>query len=167
MNIEQVKKDIEQWIVNFVEVPHPALGGWPPCPYARAARLRQSYDVRLGTDPLWDLKHISEQGLQQLEVVILAYDPEQWPHTQFSASVHLANQEILLAQDLIALEDHPEDPEIVHGISMNQGTHALILIQCLSDLNQRSAQIASKGFYHAWPKPYLQSLFQHRQDPQL
>jgi hypothetical protein len=30
MDLETVKHDIEQWIVNFVEVPHPALGGWAP-----------------------------------------------------------------------------------------------------------------------------------------
>ena len=41
MDIETVSQDIERWIVNFVEVPHPALGGWAPCPYARAARLKK------------------------------------------------------------------------------------------------------------------------------
>jgi hypothetical protein len=41
MNIEQVKQDIESWIENFVEVPHPALGGFPPCPFARSARLKK------------------------------------------------------------------------------------------------------------------------------
>jgi hypothetical protein len=34
----------QSWIENFVEVPHPALGGWPPCPYARKARLDRDYD---------------------------------------------------------------------------------------------------------------------------
>ena len=42
MNIEQVKKDIESWIENFVEVPHPALGGFPPCPFARSGSLVRS-----------------------------------------------------------------------------------------------------------------------------
>ena len=42
MELEQVKQDIEHWIENFVEVPHPALGGFPPCPFARAARLKKN-----------------------------------------------------------------------------------------------------------------------------
>ena len=51
MDIERVKQDIENWIVNFVEVPHPALGGWAPCPYARSARMKRSFEVYIGIDP--------------------------------------------------------------------------------------------------------------------
>lgn len=51
MDLETVRADIEQWIQNFVEVPHPDLGGWPPCPYARKARLERDFEVRLGRDP--------------------------------------------------------------------------------------------------------------------
>jgi hypothetical protein len=83
----------------------------------------------------------------------------------FSASVNIANQDMLLRQDLIALEDHPDDPEIVNGVCMNQGTYALALVQSLSDLNAKAQQMANRGFYHNWPEQYLQSLFQHRQDP--
>jgi hypothetical protein len=65
----------------------------------------------------------------------------------------------------LALEDHPGDPEIVNGVSMNQGTYALALVQSLSDLNQKARAIAAKGFYDTWPEKYLQDLFQHRTDP--
>ena len=71
----------------------------------------------------------------------------------------------MLRNDILALEDHPADPEIVNGVSMNQGTYALALVQCLSDLNAKAQQMASKGFYHNWPEEYLQGLFNHRQDP--
>ena len=43
LNLETVTNDIEQWIINFVEVKNPALGGWPPCPYARKARLDRDF----------------------------------------------------------------------------------------------------------------------------
>jgi len=165
MEIEQVQQHIAHWIENFVEVPHPSLGGFPPCPYARSARLKNSYAVYLGVDPLYDLKNISRWGLQGKEVVIYAYDPQEWPHQLFSASLNIANQDMLLRQDLIALEDHPDDPEIVNGVCMNQGTYALALVQSLSDLNAKAQQMANRGFYHNWPEQYLQSLFQHRQDP--
>lgn len=165
MQIETVKQDIENWIVNFVEVPHPALGNWPPCPYARSARLKKSYEVYLGSDPLYDLKHVGCHGLQGKEVVIYAYDPAEWPHSLFSGSLEVANQEFLLPQDLIVLEDHPGDVEMVNGVCMNQGQYALALIQSLGDLNLKAQQIAAKGFYHNWPEEYLTGLFQHRKDP--
>jgi hypothetical protein len=167
LNIDQVTHDIEQWIVNFVEVAHPALGGFPPCPYARAARLKRSYAVYTGADPYYDLKNRARWGMGQYEVIIYAYDPQEWPYDLFSSSVDQANQEFLLAADILALEDHPADAEIVNGVSMNQGTYALALVQSLSDLDARAAQMASKGFYDSWPEEYLSALFQHRQDPRV
>jgi hypothetical protein len=63
------------------------------------------------------------------------------------------------------LEDHPDAPELVNGVSMNQGTYALALVQNLTDLNEKARLMARKGFYASWPEEYLQELFQHRQDP--
>jgi hypothetical protein len=165
MELETVKQDIERWIVNFVEVPHPALGGWAPCPYARSARMKRSYDVRVGVNPYFDLKNQARWGMGNWEVVIFAYDPEEWPYDLFSANLKNANEEFLLRNDLIALEDHPADAEIVNGVCMNQGTYALALVQSVSDLNAKAKTMAEKGFYHNWPEEYLQGLFQHRKDP--
>jgi hypothetical protein len=165
MELEQVKQDIELWIENFVEVPHPALGGFPPCPFARQARLKRTYEVYLGADPYYDLKNRARWGMGNKEVIIYAYDPEEWPYELFSSSIKSANHECLLQVDLLSLEDHPADVENVNGVIMNQGKYALALVQSLSDLNAKAKQMASKGFYHNWPEEYLQGLFHHRQDP--
>lgn len=165
MNIDQIKQDIEQWIVNFVEVPHPALGGFPPCPYARSARLKNTYDVFIGSDPYFDLKNRARFGMGNKEVIIYVYDPVEWPHDLFASSIDQANQDFLLGADLLSLEDHPADPEIVNGVCMNQGTYALALVQNLSDLNTKAQLMARKGFYDTWPEDYLTALFQHREDP--
>lgn len=159
------QQHIESWIENFVEVPHPALGGFPPCPYARSARIKKSYQVALGQDPYFDLKRRAHWGLQGREVWIYVYDPKIWNHQQLSASIESANTEFLLAKDMIALEDHPSDAEIVNGVTLNQGTYALALVQSLSDLNAKAKVMASKGFYHDWPEEYLRGLFAHRIDP--
>ena len=165
MELEQVKQDIESWIENFVEVPHPALGGFPPCPFARQARMKRTFEVYLGSDPYYDLKNRARWGMGGREVIIYAYDPEEWPYKLFSTSIESANTEHLLRADILALEDHPDDVENVNGVIMNQGKYALALVQCLSDLNTKAQQMASKGFYHNWPEEYLQGLFRHRQDP--
>lgn len=165
MDIEQVRADIAHWIENFVEVPHPALGGFPPCPYARSARLKNSYAVFLGIDPYYDLKFRGRQGMGGKEVIIYVYDPQEWNHDMLAGSIDLVNREVLLPRDLLALEDHPDDVENVNGVIMNQGKYALALLQSLGDLNAKARIMAQKGFYDSWPEDYLQALFQHRQDP--
>jgi hypothetical protein len=115
-------------------------------------------------NPYFDLKFIAHTGIAK-SVVIFVYESTDYSYEQFHAFIESANQEFLLSQDLLALEDHPADPEIVNGVSMNQGTYALALVQNLTDLNQKAQQMAQKGFYDTWPEDYLHTLFAHRQDP--
>ena len=165
LDLDSVQYNIERWVETFVEVPNPALGGWSPCPYARQARLSNEYDIRIGRDPYHDLVDIAIHGLGNKKVIILAYDPEEFDHNDFSYKLKLANETWLLRNDILALEDHPADPEVVNGISMNQGTYALALVQGLGDLNEKAQLVARKGFYNTWPEDYLQQLFTHRIDP--
>ena len=165
LNVDAVKQDIERWIVDFVEVPHPALGGWAPCPYARKARLDRDFTVRVGVNPYFDLLNVARDGLGGKSVLIIAYNPNEFFYSQFTSDIKAANEEALLRNDLLALEDHPGDPEIVNGVCMNQGTYALALVQSLSDLNEKAQLVAKKGFYDTWPEDYLQALFKHRKDP--
>ena len=97
--------------------------------------------------------------------MIFAYDPKFHPYDKFHAEIEFANTNHLVPKDMIALEDHPADPEIVNGVSMNQGTYALALVQNLTDLNAKARLLAQKNFYQGWPEEYLQDLFQHRTDP--
>lgn len=166
LNLERVTYDIERWIANFVEVPHPALGGWAPCPYARKARLDRDFEVRIGVNPYFDLRVVAQTGIAK-SVVIFVYDSTTYTAKQFHVMIESANTEFLLSKDLLALEDHPDLPELVNGVSMNQGTYALALVQSFTDLDNKARAIARKGFYATWPEDYLQSLFQHRQDPRL
>lgn len=162
---QQLEQDILNWIINFVEVKNPALGDWPPCPYARQARLKGTYEARIGTNPISDLLDVWRTGLGAMEVIAIAYDPVTWNHKTFARALEYANKEFLLDRDIIVLEDHPFDLEIVNGESMNQGKYALALVQSLSDLNKKAKFMARQGFYDAWPEDYLTMLFQHREDP--
>jgi hypothetical protein len=165
LNLKTVEHDIEHWIETFVEVPHPNLGGWAPCPYARKARLERDFEVRLGLAPMHDLIKISKKGLGGKSVVILVYEADRVNHAELGWAIDTANEKFLLPNDLLALEDHPADPEVVNDVVMNQGTYALALVQSVSDLNNKAQQVARKGFYDTWPKDYLEVLFKNRKDP--
>jgi hypothetical protein len=55
-----------------------------------------------------------------------------------------------LNKDLVALEDHPSDPEEVNGVTMNFGKCILVLVQRLSKLNKASAMLKKQGYYDNW-----------------
>lgn len=167
LELSQVKKDINEWIEKFLEVPNNDLNGWSPCPYARQARLAHMYDVRLGTDVYDDLKLLSESGLNHFSVVIYAYLPQQWHPRTFANLVDKANRDHLLDNDLISLEDHPRLFEVANNVCFNNGRYALTMTQSLSELNEKSSIIAKKGFYENWPAEYLDDLFRYRKDPRF
>lgn len=163
MDIAQARIDILNWVTGFVEQPHPALNGWPPCPHARKARLDGQFDIRAGEiDPYTDLMRAE---LGKFLVIAYVYDPKKIDAERFNQQIDSVNRGFLLARDIIALADHPDAPEEVLGVSMNQGTYAIAFVQPLSKLNQFARQIATKGYYDGWPEDYLQDLFQHREDP--
>jgi hypothetical protein len=165
MNFTQAKQDIEKWIVDFVEKPTSLLNGWPPCPYARQARLNKQVDIRQGCfNPIDDLKQVN---MSEFDVVAYVYGRERWPADEFNELVDIVNRVYLNSQGLIALADHPDDVESVNGVVMNQGTYAIVFVQNLNKLNHFAKILGSKGFYNGWDEEYLTVLFAGREDPRV
>lgn len=163
MDIVQARIDIINWITSFVEQPHPSLGDWPPCPFARQARINGQLDIREGQiDPYTDLRAVD---MGEFMVIAYVYNPATMDAGRFESQIDAVNRGFLRPRDMIALADHPDLPEDVLGVRMNQGTYAIAFVQHLSKLDQFARQIASKGYYQHWPESYLQGLFHHRQDP--
>lgn len=161
----QAKQDIQQWIIDFVEKPNPMLNGWAPCPYARQARLNHQIDIRLGLHPYFDLKRFQRNGMEQYDVIVLVYDPVKWPLDTFRENWQPAEQEFLIDKGLYVLEDHPGEQEQVLGVTMNQGTYAILFVQNKHKLEEAACQLANKGYYDNWPESYLKDLFRDREDP--
>lgn len=167
MVIDQVKADIEDWLINFVEVPHPALGNWPPCPFARQSRLRNKYDVRPGADVERDLfLFAKKQYLGKNDVVIFAYAPDQYDDAYFNWAVDTMNMSKgFKKRNLLALADHPDTVETHNGVCFNMGKYALVLLQDKTKLNEHARMLAHRGYYDGWDEEYLQEVFAHRRDP--
>lgn len=163
MDITQAQQDIMSWIENFVETPQAQLSGWPPCPFARRARLGGLLDIRPGTDPYLD--GMALEGMAHYDVIAYVYEPMAIDADTFERYINSVNPGFLLPRGLIALGDHPDLPEVINGVTMNQGQWAIMFVQDLAKLNSHARQLADKGFYQGWPEAYLQSLFQNRTDP--
>jgi hypothetical protein len=149
-----VELTLLKWMEEFVEVPHPSLGGWPPCPFARQARLSKNIDIRQGRDPFNDCVSLLDYDWSK-EVVIFWYDdidPE-----LFLDQVNRANS-VLLEKDIVALDDHPKTEEIIAGVKMNFGLCPIIVLQKNSKLNQSADQLKEKGYYHMWSQSDLDKI---------
>jgi hypothetical protein len=160
MDEQSVRLKLNQWLVDFVEKPNPLLNNWSPCPYARQARVANKIHVVFDS-PLQIAQYIS--SLDTYDVVVLCFD-----HTQFSASqVELFSQHInsiLIWQDYVVLEDHPDTAESINGVQMNFGECGLMILQRLSKLNTAADQLKEKGYYSTWSQKNLDEVVTWRYD---
>lgn len=156
LDLDQVRRDIQSWAENFVEVPNPKLNNWAPCPYARRARIENKVLIDLGTIPQVDCNDIAATWDDTYDVIIFAYERTRFTAEEIQILVEQNNQELFMPMDLMCLEDHPDDPEIVNGVTFNQGQYILLLFQRLSKVNDSHDQLKSQGYYDTWPRDYYE-----------
>tara|TARA_Y100001970_G_scaffold193744_1_gene235462 strand:- start:15535 stop:16035 length:501 start_codon:yes stop_codon:yes gene_type:complete len=153
---QQIIKEIHEWMETFVEKSNPKFGNMPPCPYARQARLQNKIDIKdLDDDYLVCLVDAARTWTDEFDVVIFVetivdrYDP-----SELSAIVEEVNKRVM-PMDIVCLEDHPAEPEIINGVQMNNGKYVLVLMQRLSKINDASKHLESTSYYKHWTKENL------------
>ena len=121
-----------------------------PCPFAHKTLLEKKLLV---IEPPLDIVSVEELlSQQEYEVVIYYYDPKEISATELSLKCNEINESY---PDIVALEDHPDEPEDVAGYSLNQGTWALILIQHRHKLEQAREKLKLTDYYRHWSAEYL------------
>ncbi len=146
LKYEEVHSRLLEWLNNFVEVEHPGLGGWAPCPYARQARLTNR--IHIVIDNPTNVADY-ESFLSDFDVVVLCFDPEQYSSDQITKFTQHINT-LLEDRDVVVLEDHPDIPEYINGVQMNFGFCGLLLMQRASKLKTASDQLRRAGYYNVW-----------------
>lgn len=143
--------DIQSWIENFVSVHNDQIGH-VPCPFAKQAMLKERINyVSVGKhtiSPLLD--SLADNWDDKYEVVVIYCPTEDYTPEELSKIVKDFN-DVAMTKDIVALEDHPNDPEILSGETMNFGKAILVLVQRLSKLNGASKLLKKQGYYDKWP----------------
>ena len=71
MNQLEIVGKLTKWMTEFVEMPNNKLGNWPPCPYARQARVNNKIAIKFSTvDEFTDVVRESFETLEDKEVVV-------------------------------------------------------------------------------------------------
>jgi len=155
MNQLELKKQLDHWLINFVEVNNADLGNWAPCPYARAARLSGMISVVFASVPeLEDVVRESMETLTRKDVVVVCFDHRTIAPVKLQEFVANLNK-TLMPIDYVILEDHPDSPEYVNGVNMNFGHCGLLVIQKLSKLNNAADKLKGQGYYNTWDQAAL------------
>jgi hypothetical protein len=158
LNYDDIKTKLLDWLVNFVEVEHPQLGGWPPCPYAKQARLTNRVHIVIDVPAnIGDY----ESSLSDFDVVVLCFDHKQYPANQITKLVDHVNC-VLEDRDMVVLEDHPDIPEYINGVQMNFGHCGLFILQQASKLRSASGQLKRVGYYDVWSQENLDEVVNWR-----
>ena len=158
MDQEQIREKLTQWLINFVENPNPLLGNWAPCPYARQARLANKIHVVFDS-PLEIANYVT--FLDDYDVVVLCFDPADYSASQVELFTKHINS-VLLWQDYVVLEDHPDAEELVAGVHMNFGKCGLMVLQKLTKINQAADLLRAKGYYDGWSEENLSQVVNWR-----
>ena len=78
------REEVIQWVKEFVEVPHPMFADYPPCPYAKQARMQGKVDFVELTDMepdsnIWT--SIDHFDFEKKDVLVIIADAKRWtPH---------------------------------------------------------------------------------------
>lgn len=160
MDEQLIRQKLQHWLVNFVEQSNTLLDNWPPCPYARQARLANKIHTVFDS-PLEIAQYIKH--LADYEVVVLCFDHKKFSANQIELFTQHVNS-ILLWQDYVVLEDHPDSNEFINGVKMNFGECGLMILQRLSKLNTAADQLRNKGYYATWSEENLNEVVNWRYD---
>jgi hypothetical protein len=158
MDPVRIQQELNAWLINFVEKPNPLLNDWPPCPYARQARLSNQI-LTVFDSPFNYETYLSYIG--EYEVVIVCFDHEKFSASQIELFVKNTNS-VLMWKDYVILEDHPHSQEVINGVKMNFGLCGLLILQRLSKLNNASKQLQTKGYYDTWSTENLDDVVNWR-----
>jgi len=162
MNRQDIVEKLNKWMIEFVEVPNLKLGNWPPCPFARQARMTNSIEILFAEYA--ELHKVIQDSINLLnlkEVVIICFDHTNVDTTALQTFVTDYNK-FLMMDNVVILEDHPDAVEYINGVKMNFGECGLILVQKLDKLNKASDQLKEKGYYNHWTEQDLDSVVNWR-----
>ncbi len=170
--MNKLQQDLETWIYNWVSVYNETLQA-VPCPFAKQAYVDNKILIHQ-VEPItgysaaeliyYNLDQATQNWPTDKEVIVLGCDPAMITAANLENTILECNRFTLIPRGYIALEDHPDAPEIIAGESMNQGSWALVLVQSKEKLDKASAMLERQGYYKSWRQNNIDDVVSWRKD---
>jgi len=160
-------EQINNWIENFLSINNSAFNNLPPCPFAKQAMIDNKILCREITPEerisvhdyfIAELENYSYHWPKNKEVVVIGCKPDFISSEELSLAVETANHRFLKQRGYIALEDHPDEPEMILDTCVNQGEYALALLQPIDKLQRARKILQKQDYYKYWTEEYYKEV---------
>jgi hypothetical protein len=156
----EIVRELTQYIIDFVERPHPELGNLPVCPFARKARLEKRIQFEvieltregvLAVTPSFTAK-------PDLHLMICIHPRKDGLSTaRVHRLVNVLNQ-VLPAMNLMAIGLHPDDPFNIDGLYTRREPYPNIQLLRLDVGELAHESIKHSGYYDRWSESNLRDI---------
>jgi hypothetical protein len=170
--MNSLTQDLEIWIYNWVSIYNEKLQA-VPCPFAKQAYIDNKILIHqvesiegysVAELIYYNLDQATQNWPLDKEVIVLGCNSDVITAAELADTVADCNHGLLEARGYVALEDHPDMPEVVSGEIMNQGSWALVLLQSKEKLNKASAILERQGYYKTWSQENLDDVVNWRKN---
>ena len=148
-----MKAAIEKYMIDFLEQPHDAFSGLPPCPFARKERLRQNIQYHQaelqGPDPASSvLDRVARFAEENPFLTLIVFDE------QIRCSIedlYQQAQQIIdttWAADMLAVPVHPSDCFSLNGVeTRSPSPTTMLVVQSKAEINKAKAKLSKTAYY--------------------
>jgi hypothetical protein len=159
---DKIKSDILDWLINFVEANHSFYNfKFPPCPYAKAARLKGLVDIKV-----YETGSVRNYIVDQTETTnirILVFPPQvQW-YFGIKRFINKLNESLILKNQYAQYGKAISTKSKYPGILKNT-PYFIVIINNLSDVLDGQEALSKTDYYKNWTKKHFNAVVVRRQD---
>jgi hypothetical protein len=168
---DDVIAEMLRWSEDFIERPHRVFGGLPICPFAKAARLKQSIRFEVlcfaAADPFEPegrvMTLIGELlGDKKLETLFVIHpEPAQFGARALEAWVDRLNVRLaggVVTRGLQVFEAHPESEFCIGGVHTRRSPYPSFQVLRRSQLKDASASLLGSSYYDHFTPEMLRAV---------
>ena len=148
-----MKQKIEQYMIQFLEVPHEAFSGLPPCPFARKERLEKRIIYKRGTLQATQIDTELMEMIQALACeenprTILYFEPQLQSSVQDVYQFAQMIVDSCVALSILAIPIHPDDDYAMNGVkTRSKSPTAFVLIQVKEQVSKAKEMLLRTAYY--------------------
>jgi hypothetical protein len=152
--MNKIGEDILNWIVNYIEVDHKFYDyKFPPCPYARSARLKGLVDIQTYSNgSKWDFvsTHVDQLiNNKQHSVCIMAFPAYSKWNVLLHCRIKQLNKKLISKDYYIqygsAIKTQSRYPGLLSG-----KPYFIVIVNRLSDVLSGHQALLKTDYYHPW-----------------